>query len=105
MLVLINAWWAPELVRGFTERKTLAPHGNQTKIPPVYSLVTTSTTFFRFVNKYQCADERNEKEGHVPYCTGTCEKLIHSTSTSQKTQKEGGHSEDMAFMGIILKLI
>jgi hypothetical protein len=37
------------------------------------------------------------------YHTGRCEKMIHNTS--QKTQKEGGHLEDMAFMGIILKLI
>jgi hypothetical protein len=37
------------------------------------------------------------------YHTGRCEKLIHNTS--QKMQKEGGHLEDMAFMGIILKLI
>jgi len=44
------------MVRGFAERKTLAPAGNQTKVRAVYSLVTTSTTFIRFVNKYQCAD-------------------------------------------------
>jgi len=37
------------------------------------------------------------------YHTGRCDKLIHNIS--QKAQKEGGHSEDMAFIGIILKLI
>jgi hypothetical protein len=37
------------------------------------------------------------------YHTGRCEKLIHNIG--QKTLKEGGHLEDMAFMGLILKLI
>jgi hypothetical protein len=29
------------MLRGFEERKTLATAGNQTKIPPVYSVVLT----------------------------------------------------------------
>jgi len=37
------------------------------------------------------------------YHTGRCKKLIYNTG--QKTLKDGGHLEDIAFMGIILKLI
>lgn len=53
---LLKVLWAPGMVRGFAERKALASAGNQTKVRAVYSLVTTSITFIRFVNKYQFVD-------------------------------------------------
>jgi hypothetical protein len=63
MLVLIEGLVGPRAGKRLFRKKTLAPTGNQTKIRPVYSLGTTSTTFSWFVHKYQCADYINEKEG------------------------------------------
>lgn len=52
----LKVWWAPDLVRGFGERKTLSPAGHQNKIVLGHSLVTAANKLPPLFIKYHCGD-------------------------------------------------